>query len=49
MPAIVEEDDDYDDDIPATQIENASLELALTEMFNFYSRRYREKYDDFDQ
>lgn len=43
------ENDEFDDDITATQINQMSLDLALTEMFNFYARRYRDKHEDFEQ
>jgi len=44
-----DEDEDDENGIDETvQINNKSLEFALTEMFNFYARRYSDKYTDFD-
>ena len=42
------EEDDFDDDVGTAQINPLSLDLALTEIFNFYARRYRDKHEDFE-
>ena len=50
MPEIQENNplDEEDYDAAAIRINNKNLEFALTEIFNFYARRYSEKHTDFE-